>query len=98
MIPWADWVTVAVAVRRPSSDTVSSNAIGRLRVRGDLELAGASSPIEFALSVSDDGRVNATATVTQTAHGIKPYSALFGTLKVSDDVEVSIDARIGAPS
>jgi polyisoprenoid-binding protein YceI len=71
---------------------------GRLRVRGELELAGASRPIEFALAVSDDGRVTATATITQSAHGIKPYSALFGTLKVSDDVEVSIDARIGAPS
>jgi polyisoprenoid-binding protein YceI len=81
-----------------SSEVSADGAPGRLRVRGDLELAGASSPIEFALSVSDDGRVNATATVTQTAHGIKPYSALFGTLKVSDDVEVSIDARIGAPS
>jgi polyisoprenoid-binding protein YceI len=71
---------------------------GRLRVRGDLELGAATQPVEFDLTVSDDGHVTATASVTQSGHGIKPYSALFGTLKVSDDVEVSIDARIGAPS
>jgi polyisoprenoid-binding protein YceI len=81
-----------------SSDVSANGGAGRLRVRGDLELGGSSRPIAFELTVSDDGRLTATATVTQSAHGIKPYSALFGTLKVSDDVEVSIDARIGAPS
>jgi hypothetical protein len=29
--------------------------------------------------------------VTQSAFGIKPYSALFGALKVADDVTVLID-------
>ena len=33
-----------------------------------------------------------TAVVTQTAWGIAPYSALFGTLKVTDEVEVAIEA------
>ena len=32
------------------------------------------------------------ATVTQTAWKIKPYSALFGALKVVDEVEVALDA------
>jgi hypothetical protein len=81
------------------STTVSPDGgPGRMRVRGELSLGGSGVPIAFDLAVSDDGRVTGTATVTQTAHGIKPYSALFGTLKVSDDVAVSIDARIGAPS
>jgi hypothetical protein len=69
---------------------------GRLRVGGQLSLGGTEVPLEFDLGVSDDGHVSGSATVTQTAHGIKPYSALFGTLKVSDDVEVSIDAQLGA--
>ena len=30
--------------------------------------------------------------VKQTDWGIKPYSALFGALKVADEVEVAIDA------
>jgi polyisoprenoid-binding protein YceI len=93
-----DEVLRGTAITFRSTEVSADGGPGRLRVRGELELAGASRPIEFALAVSDDGRLTASATVTQSAHGIKPYSALFGTLKVSDDVEVSIDARIGAPS
>jgi len=33
--------------------------------------------------------------VTQSAFGMKPYSALFGALKVADDVEVEIDGKAG---
>jgi hypothetical protein len=32
--------------------------------------------------------------VTQTRWGMKPYSALFGALKVLDDVEVVLDGRL----
>jgi hypothetical protein len=31
--------------------------------------------------------------VTQTAHAIKPYSALFGALKVADEVQVAVEAQ-----
>jgi hypothetical protein len=34
-----------------------------------------------------------SCTVTQTAFGMKPYSALFGALKVADDVQVEIDTK-----
>jgi hypothetical protein len=43
----------------------------------------------------DGGAVHAAATVTQTRFGMKPFSALFGTLKVLDDVEVRLDGRLG---
>jgi polyisoprenoid-binding protein YceI len=66
----------------------------RLAVRGDLTIAGAARPIAFDLTVGDDGRLTGTAVVAQTAWGIKPYSALFGALKVADEVEVAIDARL----
>jgi hypothetical protein len=39
--------------------------------------------------------VTGSANVTQSAFGMKPYSALFGALKVADDVEVAIDAKAG---
>jgi hypothetical protein len=91
-------VLQGVPITFTSTAVSADGGPGRLRVRGDLMLGGTGVPIAFDLAVSDDGRVTGTATVTQTAHGIKPYSALFGTLKVSDDVEVSIDARIGASS
>ena len=68
----------------------------RLDVSGELELAGFKRPIDFALKLDDDGRLTGSAFVTQTDWKMKPFSALFGTLKVADVVEVSIDARVGA--
>ena len=35
-------------------------------------------------------------TSRRTDFGMKPYSALFGTLKVADVVEVAVDARVPA--
>ena len=65
----------------------------RLFVSGDLELAGRRAPVKFELSVNG-GHVNGSATVKQTDFGMKPYSALFGTLKVLDEVQVAVDARL----
>ncbi len=67
-----------------------------LRVTGELTLLGTRRPLAFDLQRAADGRFTATATVKQTNWGIKPYSALFGTLKVVDEVEVSCDGRLPA--
>jgi polyisoprenoid-binding protein YceI len=83
----------AIAFR---SRSVQSGHDGRLSVQGDLELAGAINPIAFELNVGDDGHVSASAVVNQTAWGMKPYTALFGTLKVADEVEVLIDGRLAS--
>ncbi len=69
---------------------------GGLFVTGDLELSGVTHPIAFDLQVSDDGQVSGSAVVKQTEWGMKPYTALFGTLKVADEVHVSIDGRLTA--
>ena len=63
------------------------------RVEGELTLGGSTQPIAFALTRGEDGAIAARATVTQTRWGIKPFSALFGTLKVLDDVEVVLEGR-----
>ncbi len=68
----------------------------RLEVEGELELVGFKHPIEFALNVGDDGTLAGSAFVKQSEWKIKPFSALFGTLKVADVVEVTIDARVPA--
>jgi hypothetical protein len=68
--------------------------IGPLLVRGDLEFAGRSSPVEFELTQGDDGHITGRATVKQSDWGIKPYSALFGALKVADEVEVTVDGKL----
>jgi polyisoprenoid-binding protein YceI len=62
-----------------------------LRVDGDLELLGASRPVAFDLTIGDDGRLTGEAVIKQTDFGIKPYSTLFGTLKVADEVRVAIE-------
>jgi len=67
----------------------------RLHVRGDLELAGQTNPIEFELTLEQDGHLTGTATVKQSDWGIKPYSGLFGALKVVDEVEVTVDGNLG---
>ncbi|MBV9606149.1 MAG: YceI family protein [Solirubrobacterales bacterium] len=73
--------------------TEVQEAPGRLSVRGELTLNGKPAPVTFDLATGDDGRVNGSATVTQTAHGMKPYSALFGALKVADDVRIEIESK-----
>lgn len=67
-----------------------------LRVEGDLTLHGTTRPLGFDVATTGDGRLGATAVIKQTDWGMKPYSTLFGALKVVDEVEVSIDARLGA--
>ena len=74
------------------SDSVKADG-DRLEVSGDLELGGRHAPVVFELSLAD-GRVTGSATVKRTDWGIKPYSALFGTLKVLDEVQVGIDGQL----
>jgi len=66
---------------------------GPVTVAGELELAGERRPLSFELAAGEEGRLTATVVVTQSEWGMKPYSALFGTLKVADDVEVAVEAR-----
>jgi hypothetical protein len=67
-----------------------------LRVSGELELAGATRPVEFALLVGKDGHLTGAATITQSDWGMKPYSTLFGALKVADEVKVTVEADLPA--
>ncbi len=66
----------------------------RMGVEGDLTLAGKTRPIEFDLAIDGDGTLGATAVVTQSQWGVKPYSALFGALKVADEVKVVLHAKL----
>ncbi len=66
---------------------------GGLDVEGELELLGVRGPLAFGLDL-DDGHLTGSAKVKQSDWRITPYSALFGTLKVADDVEVAIDATL----
>jgi polyisoprenoid-binding protein YceI len=71
-----------------STEVDASDEGGQLRVRGDLKLAGNTHPVEFDLSVGSDGQIKGGAALKQTDWKIKPYSGLFGALKVADEVEI----------
>ena len=70
-----------------------STAVEGRRLEGELELAGQRHPISFELAGDEDGRLTGSATFKQSDWGMKPYSALFGTLKVVDEVEVAFETR-----
>ena len=72
--------------------TQVTGADGRLGVQGELTLGGTTRPLAFDLAIDDDGKVTGTAVVKQTEWGMKPYSTLFGALKVADEVRVEVDA------
>jgi polyisoprenoid-binding protein YceI len=81
------------AIEFRSSAVRAGDGAGTLDVEGELELFGRDHPIRFSLQLDGD-RLTGSATLKQTDWGVKPYSALFGTLKVADEVRVEIDGRI----
>lgn len=64
-----------------------------LKVSGDLALAGKSNPVTFDVTESG-GTVTGSANLKQSDWGIKPYSALFGALKVNDEVRVVVEGKL----
>jgi polyisoprenoid-binding protein YceI len=62
-------------------------------VSGELEIAGTTRPVEFALAV-EGSHLTGGATFKQSDWGIKPYTTLFGALKVADEVKVTVDAEL----
>jgi polyisoprenoid-binding protein YceI len=75
-----------------TSKSVEETASG-LKVSGELEMGGKTKPISFDLS-GDGGSLTGSADVKQTDWSIKPYSALFGALKVNDEVKVVAEAKL----
>jgi hypothetical protein len=75
-----------------SSRVISSGAGGA--IEGTLTLNGKSQPARLQLTEPRPGVYRGTATITQSAFGIKPYSGFFGALKLRDEVGVEIEADL----
>jgi polyisoprenoid-binding protein YceI len=67
-----------------------------LVVEGDVTIDGSTRPVTGQLDVGDDGRVSGTIPLTQSTRGIKPSRGLMGSLKVRDELEIVIEARLPA--
>ncbi len=76
--------------------THSRQAPEGLEVDGELELFGRRQPVSFALKAGDDGAISAATKLRQSDWGMKPYSALFGTLKVADELTVELEGTLPA--
>ena len=63
------------------------------RLEGPLTIAGVTRHATVRGSLTD-GRARGSAVITQSRWGIRPYSAFFGALRLSDDVEVTFDVGL----
>ena len=70
----------------PSGDAMS--------VEGQLTIGPSTEAVTARLSVADDGRISGTIPLTQSRFGIKPYRGLMGALRIRDDIEIVVDARM----
>ena len=87
-------VLKGTAIEFRSSEIRGGSGGDTWSVSGQLDLNGKQGPVTFDLALADDGRITGSAIVRQTDFGMKPYSALFGALKVADEVTVAIDAKL----
>lgn len=68
-------------------------ADGAMSVSGDLTIHGQTQPLTTNLDLAGT-RVTASIPVVQSDFGIRPYSAMLGQLKVSDEVTVDLDITV----
>jgi polyisoprenoid-binding protein YceI len=71
--------------------TTSSADADHYEIVGELTLNGVTRPLTFELDAPAGGRLSASAVVKQSDWGIKPYTTLFGALKVADEVAISFE-------
>jgi polyisoprenoid-binding protein YceI len=79
---------------RFQSSSVSPIDAGHMVVKGELAMAGSRRPVTAQLDVGAGGRVTGTVSLAQTVWGIRPYRGLMGALKVRDEVEIAVTARL----
>ena len=76
-----------------SSRIITSGASGGA-IEGSLTLSGKTQPVRLQVTTPGSGRYRGTATVVQSAFGIKPYVGFFGALKLRDEVGVEFDVDL----
>jgi polyisoprenoid-binding protein YceI len=64
---------------------------------GTLTLRGIARPLQLHVSRVGPDRYRVTGMVSQSSHGVKPYTAFFGALKMRDTVGIEAEAEVPAP-
>src|SRR6266571_7172150 len=77
-----------------SADRFEPAANGGGVLSGTLTLHGQTRPIRLEVKQTGTDRYHATASVTQSEYGMKPYSGFLGALKVRDAVNIEIDVDL----
>lgn len=84
----------------PTATFASTSVDGgeaRYQLNGVTTIAGKKQPVEIEVSVTenpDSWSIVGQLDVNQSDFGIKPYSAILGSLKVTDRVEVQLKAEV----
>jgi polyisoprenoid-binding protein YceI len=76
-----------------SARIIPSGASGGA-IEGSVTLNGKTQPSRLQVTTPDSGRYRGTATVVQSAFGIKPYTGFFGALKLRDEVAVEFEVDL----
>jgi polyisoprenoid-binding protein YceI len=76
-----------------SSRIIRSGATGGA-IEGTLTINGHPQPFRLQVTEPEPGRYRGSATVVQSAFGIKPYVGFFGALKVRDEVAVEFEVNL----
>jgi polyisoprenoid-binding protein YceI len=62
-------------------------------IEGTLTLNGRSQPVRLQVISPVSGQFRGSATVRQTDFGITPYSGLFGTLKLKNEITIEFEVK-----
>lgn len=87
----------AAAASFTSARIIRSGASGGA-IEGTLSLNGREHSARLQVTEPGPGRYRGTATVLQSAFGIKPYAGFFGALKLRDEVVVEFEVDLTGPA
>jgi hypothetical protein len=76
-----------------SSRIIPSGSSGGA-IEGTATLNGRTQPARLQVTAPGSGHYRGSATLTQTAFGLKPYTGFFGALKLTDEVTVEFDVDL----
>jgi len=76
-----------------SSKIIRTGATGGA-IEGTVTLNGKSQPARLQVAEPAPGRYRGTATILQSAFGLKPYTGFFGALKLKDEVTVEFEVDL----